>query len=293
MYHIDLLADCSERVPYNIPDFPAYARKAKLSVYKNMRAASHWHDDLEFGIALSGHMTYMINGTQIRIHSGEGIFINARQLHSNFSVDESDCTYICVLVHPSLLCAARYVNDEHITPLMKNDSFPFAVLRRPVSWQANLMEVIEDIEKTFSVDDKATALLVQSLSFKAAAILHRNMPPTEAGSVHIDRRVAALSKMIGFVQQHYEEKITLSDIASSGSISESTCCTIFKQQLHQTPMGYLSHYRVEKSMLLLDQPDLSVTDVALAVGFSSASYFTETFRKRVGLTPSAYRKRMA
>jgi AraC-like DNA-binding protein len=53
--------------------------------------------------------------------------------------------------------------------------------------------------------------------------------------------------MIGFLQKHYCEKITLSDIATAGKVCQSNCCAIFNEYLHQTPIQYLIGYRLNKS----------------------------------------------
>lgn len=290
MHTIELLSDLSEKVPYNVPGFPAYASHSHISRCQSARVATHWHDDLEFGILLSGHMTYDVNGTELPLSSGDGIFVNARQLHSNYSADGNDCDYMCVLIHPSLLCGTPYIKDEFVSPLMTNEAFPYQVLHQNVEWQTQLMALTEGIKTAFFSGDPSFALDVQSLSCKVVQLLHQHMPRNAPISGRVDRRLVTLRNMVGFVQLHYQEKLLLADIAAAGNVSESSCCVIFQQHLHQTPMGYLTRYRIEKGMVLLEQPDLSITDVALEIGFSGASYFTEMFRKTLGTTPSEYRK---
>ena len=100
-----------------------------------------------------------------------------------------------------------------------------------------------------------------------------------------------MHKMVGFIQQKYSSKIALQDIAAAGYVCRSSCCSIFKEYLNQTPNAYLTEYRISKSVELLANPDLSVTEIAMQCGFSGSSYFTETFRKAIGCTPSDYRMR--
>lgn len=291
MRTIDLLSDFSERVPYTMPGYPFFVTSALLSRYRDMGTPSHWHDDLEFGIIQSGSMTYTVNGECFQLERGQGIFINARQLHSNYTEDGGDCEYVCVLIHPSLLCANRHLEETFIAPLLQNSRLPYRVLHPDVAWHARLMDTIGSIQACCAgAEDALPCLSIQRLAFQAASCLFENMPADPPGAAHIDRRLATLRSMTGFVQLHYEERITLGDIARAGSVSESTCCDIFRQRLRQTPIGYLTRYRIEKGMELLEKPDLPIVDVAMAVGFSSASYFTETFRRIHGLTPSAYRR---
>ncbi len=292
MFHsIDLMSDCSERVHYNIPGHPVYAGRAWLSVYRNMASACHWHDDLEFGYVLNGHMMYSVNGETVEVGSGKGIFINARQLHNNFSGDGTDSEYICLLIHPSLLSADKYLEETYITPLMSNEGFTHMILHREIKWQRELLDAVQGIQEAYANKDKVLGLTVQSLSYQIASLLSSHMPESGQQAAQADRRISSLRNMIGFVQQHYYEKITLASIAKSGGVSISSCCFIFRQHLHQTPIGFLTRYRLEKSMELLKSPGLSITEVALSTGFSSSSYFTECFRSQLGLTPGEFRKK--
>jgi AraC-like DNA-binding protein len=70
----------------------------------------------------------------------------------------------------------------------------------------------------------------------------------------------------------------------------SKCCRLFKQTLHQTIFEYLLHYRIRKSLNLLADTRMSVTEIAGRCGFNGASYYTELFTKIVGMTPRDYRK---
>jgi len=74
-------------------------------------------------------------------------------------------------------------------------------------------------------------------------------------------------------------------------INRSSCCDIFQLILNKTPVSYLTEYRLEKSIELLNIPSLSVTEIALLCGFTGSSYFAEIFHKKLGCTPSQYRKK--
>jgi len=68
-------------------------------------------------------------------------------------------------------------------------------------------------------------------------------------------------------------------------------CRRFRQVYGETPYAYLQTRRVERAMALLRHGDLSVTDVCMAVGFTSLGSFSSTFTRLVGEPPSAYRAR--
>lgn len=291
-YTLNLLSDNSERIPYNYhPDIPAYINKGKLSNFLNFTAPSHWHDDVELSIILSGRMSYNINGTIYTLERGNGIFVNSRQFHSNFSVDGStDCEYICVLFHPVLLCANQYLEKSCIIPVISNNAFPYTILHQGIPWQSELLGNVQRIYQISNKRSKVSDLLLQSLFFHIWSILHEHMPDVTKSPVRSDARFSTLREMMGFLHKHYNEKITLSDIAAAGKVCQSNCSVIFSEYLHQTPIQYLIEYRLNKSVAMLKNTSLNITEIALASGFSGVSYYTETFRKHFGRSPSEYRK---
>ncbi len=99
-----------------------------------------------------------------------------------------------------------------------------------------------------------------------------------------------IKQMLNWIHTHYAEKIFLDDIARAGQLSRSECCRYFKRILKKTPLNYLTDYRIQKSLILLQQSESSVTDVAYQVGFNSTSYFIDQFRKSMNMTPLAYKK---
>ena len=99
-----------------------------------------------------------------------------------------------------------------------------------------------------------------------------------------------IKQMLHWIHVHYAEKITLEDIAKAGQLSRSECCRYFKRVLKQTPLHYVTDYRIQKSLSLLQEADSTVTDVAYQVGFNSTSYFISQFRKSMNMTPLAYKK---
>lgn len=125
MTHSSIKNDRSERVLYDRADYPAYIRKGKLSAYPNFTAESHWHDDIELIIILSGQMQYNINGEIVLLKEGDGIFVNARQLHFGYSSNKQECEFLCILLHPILLCSSQTVERMYVAPYSSMTIFRF------------------------------------------------------------------------------------------------------------------------------------------------------------------------
>lgn len=70
-------SDLSERIDYNIPDLPIYARRDALSSFPDYRCPCHWHRDLEFIHVISGQMQYFVNGAIVTLEAGNGLVVNS------------------------------------------------------------------------------------------------------------------------------------------------------------------------------------------------------------------------
>lgn len=93
-----------------------------------------------------------------------------------------------------------------------------------------------------------------------------------------------------YIQTHFKEPITLEILAKHLSLNKSYLCTIFKKATKDSFCNYTNKVRIEESKKLLLNTNESMIDIALTVGFSSASYFNTIFKKLEGKTPLEYRK---
>ena len=91
-----------------------------------------------------------------------------------------------------------------------------------------------------------------------------------------------------FVEKHYHEKIYEKQVAQLCGMSDSTFSRAFKKEYGTTFKKYLINYRICKARDMLKNPNAMVTNIAYTVGFHDPSYFTRTFRRIVGVSPSHY-----
>lgn len=135
-----------------------------------------------------------------------------------------------------------------------------------------------------------TLLYTLSCSVTPSAINDVTMhllPKKNTGSEDYSYHVA---KAEHYIRTHYEEPITLEALAQHLNLNKSYLCTIFKKVTKDSFCNYTNKVRIEESKKLLKNTNDSMLDIALAVGFSSASYFNTIFKKLEGKTPLEYRK---
>ena len=94
-----------------------------------------------------------------------------------------------------------------------------------------------------------------------------------------------------YIEHHYSEKITLETLANLSFISVSNLSRKFKKELKMTPIEYISEIRIERSKFLLRRKSIPITDIALQCGFGTSAYFSSSFIKHIGITPTKYREK--
>lgn len=101
----------------------------------------------------------------------------------------------------------------------------------------------------------------------------------------------ALQRAIDYIISHYQERLSLSEVAACAYVSVSHLEHLFHRELGTTFTRFLTAYRIRRAKrLLLEQPHSSVTTIAGEAGFSDLRHFERVFKSLVGCTPKIYRK---
>ncbi|MEJ2604830.1 MAG: helix-turn-helix domain-containing protein [Gammaproteobacteria bacterium] len=188
-------------------------------------------------------------------------FVNLKQRYSHVPM------FIMTVQHSEAMATWSYRNaalDYLVKPIPEND------LRR-------CLERILEIEKLKRGQDRRRLPT-------ARAPMPTDVP---AGSRSITSKLAPA---IYYVQQYYDQRIYSNVVARQCEMSSSHFSRAFRQTFDITFQDYLLRYRIGEACRQLRSPDVSITDVAYAVGFTDASYFTKIFTRYVGVSPSAYCK---
>ena len=137
---------------------------------------------------------------------------------------------------------------------------------------------IENLHNTYSFSelyDTSNALIKKFTDFCSNA--------TYQGDSEIIKRA------IGHIKENYSSEITLASTAEKIHVSASYLSTLFRSETGKTFSQYLTQTRLAASIRMLKSTHLSITDIALACGFSNQSYYIKIFREAYGSTPKQYR----
>lgn len=93
---------------------------------------------------------------------------------------------------------------------------------------------------------------------------------------------------IDYMNQHFEEKITIDSLSKLTNMSKSNFNRIFKKEMGISPIEYLINIRLIKAKKFLRQKNINITEISVKCGFYSSSHFSSCFTKQLGISPSDY-----
>jgi transcriptional regulator GlxA family with amidase domain len=96
-----------------------------------------------------------------------------------------------------------------------------------------------------------------------------------------------LNMVLQYIQGNYSEPIMIQTLAELIHLSEYRFCHLFKESLGQSPLNYINEVRLKKAHHLLEQKEMTVSEVAITVGFTDYNNFGRLFRRYYGYAPSS------
>jgi AraC-like DNA-binding protein len=101
-----------------------------------------------------------------------------------------------------------------------------------------------------------------------------------------NRQCAAVRR---YIDLHFKEALTLEQLADEAHMNKYYLSHAFKREYGISPINYMISRRIEESKYLLAETDLSLSQIAQLLGFSSLSYFSQVFRRTQSVSPMEFR----
>lgn len=249
----------------------------------------HWHEALEFNYVVSGEVKVFTTDQALVFGKNEGFFINSNVLIS--MVNAKDCVMDSHLFHPILLAGhfKSVFETKYLQPVTQNKHLELLPIRGNTQNQRNLLQKLRQLaqlQQKADVEFQTRNLLsdIWLLLLQEVNDFQQNKP------VSVLRNQDRILTMLAFIKEHYPEKLTLEEIATAAAVSPRECLRCFRSSIQQSPMDYLTEYRINMARKLLESTDFTVTEISLRTGFGSPAYFSKQFKNHTGKTPLTFRK---
>jgi len=254
---------------------------------------SHWHEELELLYILEGSMLMQIDEHSFVAEKGDIILIPPGRIHGAFRNNESPCVFYAIVFHPSFISSSLndIIQQDFIEPFFISTNRKYYRINKDSAGYDEILNSTTDIIDLYNKKRFGYEIFIKSHIFRILSILvkyHTSQAIEEKtnNSLAADR----MKKTLGFMEQNYRQKFSLTCWAASVNLSREQFCRFFKKHFNKTPIEYLTYYKIRKAADLLINTGLPIIDIALETGFESANYFTIVFKRLTGKTPSDFRK---
>jgi AraC family transcriptional regulator len=150
----------------------------------------------------------------------------------------------------------------------------------------------ELLSREAALDDPASRLFLEQAIDLLCIQLIRGHSSIGALRTPTPRRGLAgwqVKRVTTYMRDNLDQELGLQELAALVNLSRFHFCTAFRMATGYTPHEWLTVQRIERAKAFLRDPELSITDIALTVGYQTSSAFAATFRKIAGVTPTEFR----
>lgn len=250
------------------------------------RFGPHCHKNVEICMMTEGECDIIVNGETITVRTGEMMVIFSHMIHSFHMRSRHPASFLQMhfqpdsfsWVEPEVAAGVKflsYMTDEHS-----------AYLLQPFSEQ--LRSCMERICAEMNAKDEVLCgPLAKVYIYEMIFLLSREISQGYRRVFIIENPLAI--RAIQYISEHMEEKISLTDVAEDCKVTSRYLSSVFKDTINITVNDYINIAKVDKAMRWLTGTELTMTEVASRLGFSSTQYFSTVFKRYTNVTPGEYK----
>lgn len=291
----------NERIPGQIEAAPSshFAQILHDMLFKIERVSTtqptssrthHYHDSYELYYLYSGERYYFIKDRTYHVKRGNFVLIKPYDVHSTGSSSKSGYDRILITFKKSYLDGfLQAVKDVNLFECFEKDIhvIPFNFGEQSLV-ESLLISMLNEFEtKAPGYDYFLKSAMVQLLLIVSR--FSGQLDNTTQGYASAAHKT--VSEVAAYINTRYYEEISLESIAERFFISPCYFSRTFKRVTGIPFIEYLNGVRIKEAERLLKQTDMSIVEVAEAVGFKSTTHFGRTFKGIIGISPIDYRRR--
>ena len=280
--------ELKENKPHGTKDDP-FSIYHIANVKRSFQIPVHWHDEFEIIYVKSGFLTVSISGENYIGKPGDAFVVSPGNLH--FMGSQTGNVDYFTFLFPLKYISFRtddILDDKLLEPLNSGHLMISPEIEDTVKEQCEqLVEIYgakkEESQSKITAQIKTKIILLQFILklWKKGIIVENDT----SGKNTVEK------EMVSYIQQNFTGKILLKEFGKQFHLSEKYISRYFKEHFHITISQYVTYLRLEHAKQLLQDTDISVTEVAMQSGYQNVSYFIRSFKKTYGMSPLKYRNK--
>lgn len=257
----------------------------------------HWHKEIEIIYSIRGTVNIGVGDDVVSVSEGEIYFFASGEPH--YFLASPDSERIVYQFDLSLFDEknVKSAKDCSLIELFETGEKHSSKWSKSliVEMKKLLQQLFEEVEK--DAPGKNYALF--HLLFQLITTFYRRLPQTQvkvkkgakSSTIKYKGNLEQLDRIFTYVENHYEESITLEEIAKYSGFSSYYFTRFFKANTGTTFMSFLTEYRINQAKFILANEKVPMIEVAEKSGFASVKTFHHVFKEQVGISPLKYQKK--
>ena len=236
----------------------------------------HAHTYTELFYIVGGDGQFQINDMIFPVQPNQLVVVNPNILHTEVSYEAHPLEYIVLGIEGLELTTPDDEDSRHCI-------YSFPEQNAVLNCMRSILQEMQDRKQEYETICLAYMDIITVQLMRNASV---SVSQTQA-RFPANRQCAAVRH---YIDQHYKENINLDMLAERVNINKYYMSHAFKREYGVSPINYLIFCRIREGKRLLSETDLSLSQIATVLGFSSSSYFSQSFRNSEGMSPSEYRR---
>ena len=236
----------------------------------------HVHNYTELFYIVGGQGQFSIDDELLPVSADQLVIVNPNIAHTEVSYDAHPLEYIVIGIEGLELsvdgsnggrfCIFSFPENNHALTCMQH------ILQEMQARDPHFQTLCQAYMEILVVQ------LMRDASFSGASV---SADPVNSRQCTMIRR---------YIDSHYKEALTLDLLAEKANVNKYYLSHVYKEAYGISPISYMIVCRIQEGKRLLADTDLSLSQISSILGFSSPSYFSQSFRKAEGISPVEYRK---
>ncbi|CRK81306.1 AraC family transcriptional regulator [Neobacillus massiliamazoniensis] len=251
-----------------------YVTRSKYD--KDWHSTNHTHHFTELLFITKGNGTFIFANKEVSVKEYDLIIINPNVEHTEKSTAKDPLEYIAIGIeglsfsspdHPNSLVSFYNFKQEHGSYLFFLDLILKEVQNQKENYELIIQNIFEILlltmmrKKTFTIEKTSTQKINKDIAF-----------------------------IKNYIKQHFREDINLDILAEASHMNKYYLAHSFKKSVGISPIEYLIQTRIRESKILLETTNYPISNISTNTGFSSQSFFSQSFKRVTMQSPSQYRK---
>lgn len=292
--------DLNPKYLFSFKRIQTYEEAEEDHIQEKDEERNRCHDFVELVIIMKGRGRFFIDGQEYPVEEGNVLLLNPGTWH--YSLPEKGKQKGATEFYLAFTDVEYKNCPKGFLPLFHNYKI---MTMLPEAAKKDIFYLCNAIEKEANSCETGRYFMMKAYLIQVLCLLERfQKQERELEQKHLDKKLIGcefksvnkqyvVQRIMDYMENHYQEKISLDQIAANMYLSSYYISKIFKSETGDTPINFLISLRMKKAREMLDAEEkFSIQEVAAAVGYEDAYHFSKLFKKYYGLSPLYYRARL-